>query len=113
MSTKHSNFYYHFAIGTCLLSALTTISLLIIVPLLCSRASWDRDLVVVKSERFRTDMNKLWERMRGEAAIGARQEGVALYFSRVKRSPWDKAVCSECNQLACPIGAVSRLVLLI
>lgn len=102
MIARNSNFYYNFAIASCILSAVTTISLLIIVPLLCSRASWDRDQVAIKSERFRTDVNRLWSLMQGNKPVSA-----PTYFSRVKRSPWDKHVCAECNQLSCPGGMVN------
>lgn len=108
MSAKHPNYYYRFAIGSCVLSALTTVSVLIIVPLLCSRASWDREAIALKSERFRTDVNRLWVQMHNGGEL-PESGGVQAptYFSRVKKSPWSKHVCSECNQLSCPTGMVS------
>jgi hypothetical protein len=106
MSTK--NFYYQFAVGSCVLSALTTVSLLIIVPLLCSRASFDRQIVAMRSEKFRVDMNRIWAQMHGnEDPVGYNVDGgkgAAIYFSRIQRSPWDKQICSGCNQLSCPVG---------
>lgn len=110
MSSKHSDFYYRFAVGSCVLSAVTTVSVLILVPLLCSRASWDRSQIAIKSERFRMDMNRLWGQIYGRGDIMS-EESAAIYFTKVKRSPWDKHVCAECHQLSCPVGMVGSCIL--
>ncbi|KAI6174060.1 Cuticle collagen lon-3 [Aphelenchoides besseyi] len=109
MSVKSNGLYYQFAVGSCVLSALTTVSILILVPLLCSRASYERELVAMRSEKFQSDMNRIWSQMHDSAPIPrdvrtGEPASAALYFTRVRRSPWDKQVCSGCNQLSCPVG---------
>ncbi|KAI6222886.1 Cuticle collagen lon-3 [Aphelenchoides fujianensis] len=101
MSAKTNDFYRRAAIGTCVLSGVTTVGLLVLVPLLCARASSDRAVIAVKAEKFRADVNRLWAQMH-ETAPAAPDS--AAFFSRVRRSPWDRRVCGGCNQLSCPVG---------
>lgn len=51
--SDNNDFYYHFAIGSMLVSALTVIILVVSIPMLFARVARDRDVMASKSEKFK------------------------------------------------------------
>ncbi|KAE9555262.1 hypothetical protein FO519_001513 [Halicephalobus sp. NKZ332] len=101
-------FYYNVALGTCILSAVTVVTLLISTPMLYSKASWEQIQISVKSEKFKEHSNAIWYSMQGVLREDGVKEGRPVFFSRKTRSPWDKSVCSGCGPLSCPPGQVGE-----
>ncbi|CAD5235779.1 unnamed protein product [Bursaphelenchus xylophilus] len=107
---KHE-FYYHFALASTAISALTTIALLVTVPLLCSRANDHRLFIEQKANLFRDETNKIWAELHpGHKVVvhdpktGAPANEPIFFSLRQKRSPWDRQICQGCNPLNCPAG---------
>lgn len=105
--SKH-DFYYKFAVASTALSALTTVSLLVAVPLLCNRTNTERFLMEQRAEKFRVETNRIWAELKpgpADPKTGAPIDGAIYYSLKQKRSPWEKQICQGCNQLNCPGGA--------
>ncbi|CAD5228428.1 unnamed protein product [Bursaphelenchus okinawaensis] len=108
--SKHE-FYYHFALATTAISAITTISLLVSVPLLFSRANDHKYFIEQKANNFRLETNKIWSELHPNPAVSVHDPKTgelaknAIFFSaRTKRNPWERQICQGCNPLNCPSG---------
>lgn len=130
---QRQDVYYRLAIASTVLSALCTLGVLLAVPLLLSRANFERSAIEVRADRFRQDVDRIWAQLHQTSAPGvpagpASTQGQPpdvesnkntpqksdstskpepIYFSllRQRRSPWERQVCQGCSQLNCPAGS--------
>ena len=58
-------FYYNLALGSCILSAITVVTLLMSVPMLYTKTSWDNIEFTARSEMFKVGVQKKGFRKKG------------------------------------------------
>uniref|UniRef100_A0A914VM46 Nematode cuticle collagen N-terminal domain-containing protein n=1 Tax=Plectus sambesii TaxID=2011161 RepID=A0A914VM46_9BILA len=111
--------YYRTALVATLLSASCVVVLVISVPFIYSRASFERDQILLRSDRFRLDSNTLWDQIvslqqkasrRTRQLYGQQTGGYGASPNVQLRSvfpSWSAPqapICSGCLQLSCPVG---------
>uniref|UniRef100_A0A915DLS1 Nematode cuticle collagen N-terminal domain-containing protein n=1 Tax=Ditylenchus dipsaci TaxID=166011 RepID=A0A915DLS1_9BILA len=105
-STKAGDLFYKFAIFSSVVSVITVLSIVIVVPLLISKANYEKELVVERSHKFKEAVNRIWTNLHINQASHDLSPKAAQFFSRKVRSPWSKQICSGCNQLSCQAGGL-------
>jgi len=99
-----SSTYYRVALISSAISAISLVLLLIAVPSIYLTAEYERDRTAMRSERFRTESNKLWTDLVALQlkAYGRRQSDNQQ--SRNTRSAWYHQTCAGCITLSCQAG---------
>ncbi|KAI1730909.1 Nematode cuticle collagen N-terminal domain containing protein [Ditylenchus destructor] len=99
-NSQTSEFFHKLAIGSSVVSAITTIIIAVAVPLIFLRANFERELVAQRSQQFKEDSNRVWATLHADQrdpSISHESSQVnpsIQYFTRKARSPWSKHVCS-------------------